>query len=511
MHAPAKEEDAHKREFVGHVATARGLKNLGFLFLLCLGILALFVGYPITTYVTRQQLSRQGGFNLGGLNASGQVPDIPGNWGLIDDDTPKDAYTMKSKYDPSKTMRLVFSDEFNTDGRTFYPGEDPYWEAVDLHYWGTNNLEWYDPAAVTTKDGYLVITLSRKENHNLDYTGGTNKFCYTGGYLESSVILPGSSNILGLWPALWTMGNLGRAGYGASLDGMWPYAYDECDVGTAPNQTNSQGEPHLATVDGDTGKGGSLSYLPGQRLSRCTCPGEDHPGPKHDDDTFVGRAAPEIDVFEAQINEKTLIAQVSQSGQFAPFNYAYRWDNSTGLMIIEDTTVSQMNTFQGSVQQMATSIVTNTDPNCYELMTGCASIYGMEYRPGFDDGYITWIADDKHAWTLNGGAIGPDERVDIGRRAVPQEPMYILANLGMSRNFGPVDFEHLTFPAQMKLDYIRVYQDEDAINVGCDPEDFPTKAYINKYIEAYSNPNLTTWEDDYKQTWPKNRFIEGGC
>lgn len=32
-------------------------------------------------------------------------------------------------------MRLVFSDEFNTDGRTFYPGEDPYWEAVDLHYW----------------------------------------------------------------------------------------------------------------------------------------------------------------------------------------------------------------------------------------------------------------------------------------------------------------------------------------------------------------------------------------
>lgn len=32
-------------------------------------------------------------------------------------------------------MQLVFSDEFNTDGRTFYPGDDPYWEAVDLHYW----------------------------------------------------------------------------------------------------------------------------------------------------------------------------------------------------------------------------------------------------------------------------------------------------------------------------------------------------------------------------------------
>lgn len=40
-----------------------------------------------------------------------------------------------------------------------------------------------------------------------------------------------------LWPAVWTMGNLGRAGYGGSLDGTWPYTYDSCDVGTLPNQT----------------------------------------------------------------------------------------------------------------------------------------------------------------------------------------------------------------------------------------------------------------------------------
>jgi beta-glucan synthesis-associated protein KRE6 len=47
-----------------------------------------------------------------------------------------------------------------------------------------------------------------------------NKFCFTGGYIEASVQLPGVSNIVGLWPAIWTMGNLGRAGYGASLEGM---------------------------------------------------------------------------------------------------------------------------------------------------------------------------------------------------------------------------------------------------------------------------------------------------
>ena len=66
----------------------------------------------------------------------------------------------------------MFSDEFNVDGRTFYPGDDPHWEAVDLHYWPTNNLEWYDPAAITTRNGSLEITLSRKETHDLHFQGG---------------------------------------------------------------------------------------------------------------------------------------------------------------------------------------------------------------------------------------------------------------------------------------------------------------------------------------------------
>lgn len=69
-----------------------------------------------------------------------------------------------------------------------------------------------------------------------------NKFCFTGGIIEISASLPGSpeisvwkiSRILqlhiqqidlclqGLWPGAWTMGNLGRAGFGATTDGMWP-------------------------------------------------------------------------------------------------------------------------------------------------------------------------------------------------------------------------------------------------------------------------------------------------
>jgi beta-glucan synthesis-associated protein KRE6 len=95
-------------------------------------------GYPLITYFTRHPLSTLGGFNIGGINATGQVPKMPGNWGLIDLDTPQSAYTIASFNDPTSTWQLVFSDEFNTDGRTFYPGDDPYWEAADLHYWAVN-------------------------------------------------------------------------------------------------------------------------------------------------------------------------------------------------------------------------------------------------------------------------------------------------------------------------------------------------------------------------------------
>jgi beta-glucanase (GH16 family) len=56
---------------------------------------------------------------------------------------------------------------------------------------------------------------------------------------------------------------------------------------------------------------------------------------------------------------------------------------------------------------------------------------------------------------------------------------YLIADLGLSNNFGDVDLQHLTFPSRMRVDYIRVYQLEDTINIGCDPPQFPTAIYIN--------------------------------
>lgn len=117
----------------------RGLTNLGFIVLLYGALIGLFAGWPLANWYTSIH-PHATGYNLGGINGTGQIPvlNMPS---LIDPDTPKAAYT-RTGFDGNK-YNLVFSDEFNKDGRTFYEGDDPFWEAVDMHYWATGDLEWY--------------------------------------------------------------------------------------------------------------------------------------------------------------------------------------------------------------------------------------------------------------------------------------------------------------------------------------------------------------------------------
>ena len=227
---------------------------------------------------------------------------------LIDPDTPSSALT-KQTHDGS-TWKLVFSDEFSTPGRSFFNGDDPYFEAVDLWYGVTADLEWYDPDAVTTNNGVLELRFDAFQNHGLNYRSGMlqswNKMCFKGGRMEASISLPGRGDTVGFWPGFWAMGNLGRPGYAATTDGLWPYSYDDiCDAGITANQSSPDG----------------ISYLPGMRLPACTCSGEDHPTPGK------SRSAPEIDVIEASVGPLDAIGNqvgvVSQSFQVAPFDIWY--------------------------------------------------------------------------------------------------------------------------------------------------------------------------------------------
>ena len=82
--------------------------------------------YPVFNYVQNLRLKKSvklGSVNLGGVNASGQIPDLSSLMSLIDPDTPLEVRTKTSL--DGRPMKLVFSDEFNVDERSFYPGDDP--------------------------------------------------------------------------------------------------------------------------------------------------------------------------------------------------------------------------------------------------------------------------------------------------------------------------------------------------------------------------------------------------
>lgn len=534
-HTDAKEPDDYLHDPDKPIQKAgfglRAIVNVGTLLILVLAIFMLFMGYPVLSefYFTRE--GNKGGFNLGGSNLTGQVPDLSSlkmRQSLVDSDTPSGALT-KANLGPAggETWELVFSDEFNVNGRSFYPGDDPIWEAHNLYAHGTGDYEWYDPAAITTKDGALTITVIQDNIHNLNFRSGQltswNKFCFTGGYLEAAVILPGDPDVSGWWPAIWTMGNLGRANYGATTEGTWPYSYDTCDRGTLINQTDADGlGPSAAITSGSqTGFNSKyhttmLSWQPGQKLSACTCPGDDHPGPQNADGTYRGRSAPEIDMFEAQVDGNEG-GTLSLSCQFMPSNTGYYLLNATGdeytTNLVNGERV-KLNSYRGSVLQMAASAVARTNQRSYQNSGQVFSVWGFEYEPG-NDGYVTWWIDGMKAFTLTAAAVGADALAGIAQRPIPEEPMYILMNVALSSGFGTVVWDQLKFPATMQVDYIRLYQSRSKQNTGCDPPDFPTSDYINRHLEAYTNPNLTIWGGDratggYGANWPRNRLYNAG-
>ncbi|KAF2089939.1 glycoside hydrolase family 16 protein [Saccharata proteae CBS 121410] len=470
------------------IFSKRGMMNVGGLALLTLGLLMLFIGYPILTFV--EKLTNPGGNSCSDdPNCIDVHQDLFKNLrtGLVDPDTPDSVKTRKTSY-TGKSQTLVFSDEFNTDGRTFYDGDDPFFQAVDLWYGVTQDLEWYDPDAVTTGSGSINIRFDAFENHDLQYRSGMlqswNKLCFKGGHLEASISLPGRGDTIGFWPGFWAMGNLGRPGYAATTDGMWPYSYsDVCDAGITANQSQNDG----------------ISYLPGMRLPACTCSGQDHPNPGK------SRTAPEIDVIEAsnlQLASGDYIGSVSQSCQLAPFDVWYQPDFD--FAEVYDHSITQINSYAGGPYQQAISGVTNLNNDWYN--GNAYQKYAFEYDPGAE-GHVTWFVGDDPTWTLDAKAIGPNG--NIAQRVIPEEPMAIVVNFGMSNSFSTINMTGIasTLPATMRLDYIRIYQDDDNPLMTCDPPNYPTTEYIANHPGPYANTNLTRWsETDYD--WPTNTLLD---
>lgn len=116
LHAVEKTADRN------HGLSCQGVLNMATVVLLAALLVLLFAGYPLMDHFLSKQIDwSRFGLGAGGTNGSGQIPAGLVRT-LVDSDTPQSALQWKNN--AGSRFDLVFSDEFNVDGRTFYPGDD---------------------------------------------------------------------------------------------------------------------------------------------------------------------------------------------------------------------------------------------------------------------------------------------------------------------------------------------------------------------------------------------------
>lgn len=163
-----------------------------------------------------------------------------GSW--IDPDTLSDQYVIypHDEQAPQEAYELVFSDEFNVEGREFHDGHDPRWTSINKDDYTNYALQYYNGNLARTSNGFLNLSTvladkaytvideiagnyKKTKNYQSAMVQGWNKFCFTGGIIEISAQLPGKWDTGGLWPAMWLLGNLARATYVGSSNNIWPW------------------------------------------------------------------------------------------------------------------------------------------------------------------------------------------------------------------------------------------------------------------------------------------------
>jgi hypothetical protein len=484
--------------------------------------------------------------------------------GWIDEDTPKEKRTTTSLIDGSE-YQLVMSDEFSEKGRTFKDGDDPTWTALDksdddssaagggsLHFYNSSNIK-------ITDDGQLEILteldktewrhydiVKKKYKHVTKYfksgmLQSWDKFCFTGGIVEVDVIFPGDPYIGGVWPAIWLLGNLGRATYEASTNNIWPWSYDTCDRDQQEAQTVS------------------------------ACNVQNHFGLN----AFQGRGATEIDLVEVMTgySEEPLPAteppvrmpyadltlQVApgitdnrpQSGQQPRRDTALTNNGHTewlaqtwyeGLEVSGNTTLNPFfyGTYLGEtkpeepVSRNKNQVFQADAVGAMHQLTPAhfnrKHTFRLEWQPG-EGGRLDWFVKDhklnatasmegdgKGQDWLKAFSIKDESLKNVTGAQIPIEPSYLIFNTGVSSTWGfpydvPDDCEkcydcsnatcacafYPGFCSMMKkskvamyIDHVRVYQSNDDSahvgkphTVGCDPVEYPTKEFIEGHQYRY--------------------------
>lgn len=425
------------------------------------------------------------------------------------------------------TYQLVFSEEFNVPGRSFEDGTDPRWTALEKNDYTNDALHYYSAAnAATDNKGNLVITTEAADTEVIGYDDKKkkktmvtkhfrsamlqtwNKFCFTGGIVEARVQLPGKSDVGGLWPAFWLLGNLARHTYVGSSEHIWPWSSEVCTERSFDAQ-------HITACDQVAHYGLEAG---------------------------VGRGSPEIDIFEVQPGKlkanqgvflRSSVGQpfMSASFQVAPGRTSMRpgpgyWPGPgqwyEGLVGGDNTSLNIG--FYGNYNHF----VGDYDPTKSDYWSDAVSFnrqldgryfnsshtYRLEWDVPTDekDGYLHWFLDEKLVLAINGTGI---RNAGTGSE-ISTEPMYILLNTAISSQWGfPLDCPDTckckTYDChsndyalrcgfsdgfcqmmseqnpKYKIDYVRVYQNSDnpEEKVGCSTPERPTRRYIEAHEKLY--------------------------
>ncbi|KAG0091689.1 hypothetical protein BGZ93_010170 [Podila epicladia] len=561
------------------ICSCRGIFNISSMLLILLGLVLLILGYPIASSLKKEQMEAEAAaeafaaaaqaalraktnststyltkFNMDITAAKG----LPGPLGasgigrgdaLVDPETPLDKRSKKA-YDGTQ-WSLVFSDEFNQEGRSFGPGQDPHWEAIDLAPSATGFLEEYKQDAVRTKDGRLEITLNRtpipagkrkrqrRQGSSWMFTSGMlqswNKMCIQGGLIEVAVSLPGNPALPGLKPRVFLLGNLARYGYRATMDGVYPYSYSKCDDSSV-NDTNPSNDLRFSK----------------QRLSACS---------NIQGGIGVGRGAPEISLLETHYGIQMESSAVEAQKQVLPkrrrpsSSLRKRQLQEGPTVVIEKQRLGTNRVSVGGdsvnsvasdqVQSIAissvkvaspstndSSVVSSSTPQWIQPLDNAAfgsgtaeSQYvkiGVEYSPGsllqtevqtsketsqaayaqfqmndhWQDGPLLNEAEYQLVSVHGGSDRWKSAKSLEWGQIIPQEPMSMVLSLGLLQDENLLHPD-LVFPAVMKIDYVRVYHPDapGTRSMSCDPVDHPTAEYIRSHPRAYQDSALQTWAE----------------
>lgn len=491
---------------------------------------------------------------------------VRGGW--IDPDTPEDMRTTTSLVDGT-IYELMMSDEFNVPNRSFADGHDPMWTALDKsdddsNEAGGGSLHFYNSSTVYTEDGRLKIKsfIEKTEWNHYDsikkeyktvtkhFKSGMlqswNKFCFTGGIVEVDIILPGSSKVGGLWPAVWMLGNLGRATYESSTNMIWPWSYNECDrdlqekqVISACNLQNhfglnayqGRGATEIDIIEMMTGDPGPLPQTypsigyPYADFTLQIAPGVPHNRPNNG-------FPPLRHITEEKNGHPTgAVAQQWYEGlEFYGNTSLNPYFYGTFLAPTLPDEPVQRNKNQAFQADAIGAMHQLTDQHFRTMHT-----LRLEWQPG-PGGRLDWFTkayrinstsmDESYEGDGNGKewvkiyTIKGESLEELMGSQIPIEPTSLVVNTAISSAWGfpyslPNDCKEcydcddpecacsfhqgfcqiLREGAIFEMDHVRVYQTKnhsahtgEPHTLGCDPEGYPTREFIKGNEERYSRP-----------------------